>query len=400
MRIGLATDFYYPWIGGPSVAIRSLAAGLAHRGHQVYVLAPSPTGPPSRDMEGQFEVARLRTVPAPFGYKVRAAIPPLGVSEWMDTVRPDVLNIHHPFPLSTAALLAARRRTIPVVATNHTIPSCSLWGIRHLGPIYGLAHAGLSRWIARVLNAADTVTTPTATAARLTEEMGCQRDVHVISNGIDVERFRPDSPNRDLLRRLGLDDRPIVLYTGRLDPEKDMDTWLNAAAGIVGRSLAQFVVGGEGTDRVRLERKAAELGISDRTHFIGYVSSAELPDLYRLASVYFITSPVELQSITTLEATASGLPVVAVRSGALHELVKNERNGYLVEQGDVESAANALARVLADPTRRARMSAESRVVALSHSVEGTVETYERLLQGVVAAKQGDHKVEPASLRER
>jgi glycosyltransferase involved in cell wall biosynthesis len=315
-------------------------------------------------------------------------------------VRPDVLNIHHPFPLSVAALVAARRRGIPVVATNHTIPSCSLWGIRGLGPVYATAHAALARWIAVVLNASDAVATPTSTAAELTRELGCRADISVISNGIDVDRFSPGRADEGLRTRLGLDGRPVVLYTGRLDPDKDMDVWLEAVARVAPSLPAQFVVGGEGTDRARLEARAAALGIAGRTRFIGYVSSSELPSLYRQAAVYFMTSAVELQSITTLEAAASGLPAVAVDAGALHELVKDGRNGYLVGQGDADGAAAALARLLADPGLRERMGGESRKIALSHAIDRSVDAYERLLLGAVATKRGDHRGEPAGLRRR
>lgn len=386
MRIGLVTDFYYPWIAGPSAAIRTLADGLSRRGHQVYLLAPSPTGSAYQEVEQRVEITRAQTRQVPFGYQLRAALPPTAVGAWLESARPDVVHIHHPFPLSARAVYCSQRAGIPVVATNHTIPSCSLWGIRGWGPAYSLAHSAFARWIVALLNRCDAAATPTATAARLLAELGYGGPVEVISNGLDTRAFRPGPPNRALAASLGFDERPIVLYTGRLDAEKDMATWLRAAARVASVADVQFGVGGEGTDRARLQELANSLGIGERTRFFGYVRLEDLPHLYRLASLYFITSAVELQSITTLEAAATGLPVVAARSAALPELVRPGGNGFLVEPGADAEAAAAISRILADNQTRANMARESRAVALGHDSERTVDRYEALYGRVLSRR--------------
>jgi glycosyltransferase involved in cell wall biosynthesis len=207
----------------------------------------------------------------------------------------------------------------------------------------------------------------------------------VISNGIDAERFSPGPEDSDLRRRLGFDLRPVVLYTGRLDAEKEMDVWLRAAAAVSQTHDVQFAVGGEGMERSRLETLAEHLGIRDRTRFIGYVVGADLPSLYRLADLYLITSPVELQSIATLEAAASGLPVVAADAAALPELVKDGWNGYLVVDGDWEGAARAVRRILNEPHVREVMASRSRELAEAHALSRTVDAYERLL-GMVSSR--------------
>jgi glycosyltransferase involved in cell wall biosynthesis len=107
---------------------------------------------------------------------------------------------------------------------------------------------------------------------------------------------------------------------------------------------------------------AADRGLGGRLRFVGYLPDHTLPDLYRLASVYFITSPVELQSISTLEAMATGLPVVAVRAGALPELVHDGRNGHVVEPGDCRAAAVRLQEILTDAAKRGKMASESRAL--------------------------------------
>ena len=166
-----------------------------------------------------------------------------------------------------------------------------------------------------MLRRCEAVTTPTETAAELLRAMGYSGPLSAISNGVDTSRFRPGPRPVELARRLGVDERPVVLYTGRLDAEKQMDVWLHAAAVLTRALDVQFLVGGKGSERTRLEALAQELGLDGRLHFFGYLSDEEYPQVYRLADAFCITSEVELQSIATLEAIASGVPAVGVRAG-------------------------------------------------------------------------------------
>jgi glycosyltransferase involved in cell wall biosynthesis len=356
----------------------------------VRLLAPSTEGPSGDALDGPLPIRRVRTVPVPFGYKLRVA--PLAMHEtsaWMDAFQPEVVHIHHPFPLSAAALLAARKRGIPIVATNHTIPECSLFGLRHLPVVYPMADAILAWWILRILAGCRRVAVPSATAARLLEARGFRSPLTVISNGVDTARFSPGEPNATLRAELGFDERPIVLYTGRLDAEKQMGVWLSAAACLSQRLDVQFAVGGEGADRHKLEKLACRLGLGGRLRFVGYLSDQLLPEVYRLASVYFITSPVELQSISTLEAMASGVPVVAVRAGALPELVHDGRNGFVVQPGEWRAAAVQLQVILMDASKRGKMASESRAIARQHDIERSIDRYEEFLLSVLTDQRGD-----------
>jgi glycosyltransferase involved in cell wall biosynthesis len=317
------------------------------------------------------------------------------VSRWLARFQPDVVHIHHPFPLSVAALLLARARHIPVVATNHTIPTCSLWGLRGAPVLYSAVERGFSRWILEVLRRCVAVATPTSTAARALREIGFAGPIEVISNGVDTRRFSPGEADSELGTRLGLSGRPVVLYTGRLDAEKQMDVWLRAAARLCESVEVEFLVGGQGSDRDRLEALARELGIADRMCFFGYLPEEEFAAVYRAADVFLVTSPVELQSISTLEAAASGLPIVGVRAGALPELVQNGRNGYVVEPGDWRAASAALASILLSSRKRDEMAAQSRAIAAEHEVTASIRQYDQFLQRAVR-KQHEVVGEPTT----
>jgi glycosyltransferase involved in cell wall biosynthesis len=172
----------------------------------------------------------------------------------------------------------------------------------------------------------------------------------------------------------------MVLYTGRLDAEKDMDTLIGAIPHVLQHVKARFTIGGQGADRARLEQMVRDLRVDHAVSFTGYVSEEELPAVYRRAWVYAIASPVELQSISTLEAMASGLPVVAVDAGALPELVRPGINGYLAAAGDVKTFAANIVKLIANSGQRRTMGAASRTIAQEHALQGMVQAYNAIFQ--------------------
>src|SRR5579862_3436961 len=155
MRILEATDFYYPWIAGPAPFIQNLSRGLVNCGHEVVIACPSPTGRPYDEL-GSPRLHRVRTFPIPFGYRLRAGIPLVDMHRVVRTWQPDVIHFHHPFPISVAAVFAAKTQHIPLVATNHTIPECTLYGLQRT-PVRRPATIALSAYIRMILNRADAV---------------------------------------------------------------------------------------------------------------------------------------------------------------------------------------------------------------------------------------------------
>ncbi len=383
MKIAIATDFHSPWVGGPATFIDNFSAFLVSRGHQVDILAPSATGRASVERGPGKTVHRFQSAALPFGYGVRAVWRVDRVGAALRRIEPEVVQIHHPFPLGSAAMIASRRLGIPIVAVNHTIPECSLYGMR-LSRAYPIALNAFQCYLAWLLAHATAICTPTRTAASLLSAMGISAGVEVISNGVDTSRFRPGADKSVARRKLGLPDKPMVLYTGRLDAEKDMETWLRAGAKLLAAVDAHLVVGGEGADKPRLQDIVRQLGLRSRVTFPGYLPVEQLPCLYQAADIYFITSAVELQSITTLEALASGLPVVAADAAALPELVIPGVNGFLAKPRDAATFGAALIDVLRSSETIARMGAAGRLIAEQHSLQTAAARHEQLLERVAA----------------
>ncbi|WP_408640288.1 glycosyltransferase [Saccharomonospora saliphila] len=184
-------------------------------------------------------------------------------------------------------------------------------------------------------------------------------------------------------KELGLPDLPTVAFVGRLDAEKRLEELIRALPRVHETLDAQLVLVGTGTRRPALERLAAEVGVADRVRFLGFAPDEQLPITYQAADVFAIPGVAELQSIATLEAVASGLPVVAADAVALPHLVSPERNGFLFRPGDVAGLAAALTRLLSSASLRDRMGAASRTVAAAHDHEATLARFEEIYTGLL-----------------
>jgi len=216
------------------------------------------------------------------------------------------------------------------------------------------------------------------------------KEVIPVSCGIDLRRFSPGNDGSKLRQRYGIPGRLILLYTGRLDKEKRIEVILRALPAIVERLDAQLVVAGPGKLRNDLETLAVDLGMKDRVTFLGYLPDEDVPRLYRLADVFVIAAVAELQSIVTMEAMASGLPVIAADVMALPELVHHGENGFLFPQDDAQALAAAAITILSNEPLRRQMAKKSEEIIKVHDINEVVEQYEMLYARMLAsdAKSG------------
>jgi len=382
MRVLVVTDQYAPMTGGVPTVTRALAHGLAGRGHQVLLLAPSPgrRGGPLR--EAQVSVHYRGSVPWPWYAGMRLGVLPARAARALITsFGPDVVHLHSPATLGVMARGAARRLGAPVVYTNHYLPV----NVRPTTqPPPRVFDAACYAYLVGFSNRCSQVTAPTGTALRLLRERGLRAPGQVISNGVDLHRYAPGPADGALRARYRLPPgRPVILSVGRLSPEKRADVLLHAAARLTWDAL--LAVAGSGPDAAALRALARRLGLAGRVRFLGHVPGADLPGLYRLADVFAIASPAELQSLATMEAMASGRPVVAVDACALPELVSHGRTGFLARPGDSTGLAAYLDILLADTARRADMAVAARRAVSRHERGRVLAEWESLYAALAAA---------------
>jgi glycosyltransferase involved in cell wall biosynthesis len=384
VRVLVVSDQYAPMVGGVPTVTRTLAHGLAGRGHLVRLLVPSP-GRAAAEVgaDDQVTVDCRRSVPWPWYDGMRLAwISRTATRKLITAFAPDVIHLHSPLTLGTRARMAGGRLGIPVVYTNHYLPENARPTRRRRSRAFDTAFYS---YLVRFGNGSSHVTAPTSTALGLLRDRGLRAPSTVISNGVDLRAYCP-GPASDLIRgryRLRT-DCPVILAVGRLSPEKALDVLLEAAARLT--RDAQIAIAGTGPDEGRLLALAERLGLdADRVCFLGFVPEAELASVYRLADVFVIPSAAELQSLTTMEAMATGLPVVAADAYALGELVTHGSNGFLVAPGRPSELAECLDVLVKEPDLRSRMGAESLRVISTHELSHSLARWESLYGELAAS---------------
>ncbi len=377
----MGCDTFYPDINGAARFAERLAAGLVQRGHDVHIVAPSKkhrlTGAFVENIEGQdmtvHRWASWRWYPHDW---LRFVVP------WMtrprarklfDQVKPDVVHFQSHIVIGRGLAIEAAKRNIRIVATNHvmaenildfaTIPeSWKDWFVR-------------ASWksATKIFRTASAVTTPTRKAADFLEYHTGLSGVIPVSCGIDATNYTADLAPRTSNR---------VLFVGRLTTEKQIDVLLQAMTKLPAELSATLDIVGGGDQEHNLKSLAAKLGLSDRVTFHGRIGEDELLRIYTAASVWAMPSIAELQSIATMEAMASGLPVVCADAMALPHLVHDGENGYLFEPSDADDLAEKLLLVLgATPERYLAMQQASLDGVKVHDINRTISTFEALYRG-------------------
>lgn len=397
MKIAIATAVYYPMINGVAVFSHNLAAGLADRGHEVMVLCPSQTGNNHTSIIDDVETVYLKSIQAKIypdqihqvpkkrrlfyrhGFRV-SVFPKREIKKALDKFRPDVVHVQVSDPIGLSVVAYARKRGIPVVTTEHNQPDVITDPLHMPGFVKKPVDALLSAYFVNRQSKSDFVTMPTKQAIdNLILSRGKEFNVPVaaVSNGVDLANFKPGKVSDKIYKKYEIPkDRPIVLYVGRVDPEKKVGLIIDAfkkAREKVPKAL--LIVVGDGVDKSRLERKVKEEGISENVRFLGRVLPPDLYELYKIGSLFATASEIETQGIVLIEAAATGLPLIAVDKGAVGEVCISNKNGYLCQPGNVVEIGDAMVKILSDDKLREKFSQNSIKIASEHDFERTLDKF-------------------------
>ncbi|HEX3727704.1 MAG TPA: glycosyltransferase [Pirellulales bacterium] len=271
--------------------------------------------------------------------------------------------------------IAARWAQVPVV----------LSAIHSTGWPDGIGPLNRSRILTRWTDGF--IAVASAHADHLADVEGFPRSkVQMIPNGIDTERFAP-ADGRQVRRALGLEPgAPVAGIVAALRPEKNHELFLRAAARVRQEvPAARFLIVGDGPLRGRLEELARELKISDAVQFLG--TRTDVPQLLSALDVFVLTSRIEANPVSILEAMAMAKPVIAPRVGSIAESVIDGESGFLTDQGDLDQAARRLTEVMGDPERARQLGERARALAVERwSLEQMVSGYERLIERIYREK--------------
>lgn len=387
MRIGMFSDSYTPYISGVVRSIETLRQGVERAGHEVYVFGPRyPAIPPENDEEW---VIRFPSIAAPLYPEFRIPVPNRRDAEAVAArLGLDLVHAHTPFVMGRVALHVARALKLPLCFTFHTRYDVYL---RHYARLAGDVLAPLLNvYVRRFCNQCQLVIVPTRAIGRRVLELGVRTRVEVVPSGVPVARFASgDAATRARVRgQLGLDPESIVLlYAGRLSREKNLPLLLEAFRQVAGAvPHAVLVLVGDGPLREDLARKAAAWGLTGRVRFAGAVLPERIAAYYRAADVYVFPSVTETQGLAVIEAMAAGLPVVAVGSEVLEEIVRDGHEGLVTPESPAALAA-ACQRLLLDRDMRERMGREAQATARAYDSEVILARMLRLYGELVTSRR-------------
>jgi 1,2-diacylglycerol 3-alpha-glucosyltransferase len=390
MRIAYLTQSYPPMISGAALVVENLATGMARSGHEVLVIAASDTSLTYTVRKENLTILRLKSVYNPT--RVGQRFTPYSrrsVTNTLQEFKPEAIHSHEPMPISLPAIRYAGEMNVPTIITIHQLPPTAT---RHLP---GSLQDGMEkllwkygRWYTKKFTA---IVTPTETTSRQVRKI-LGRSITTISNGIDLQTFHPPHKNDDgaaIRQKWNLPPEvPILLHVGRLDPDKYVERVILAAAQALADNHAHLLIVGDGLRKSALMKLCQSLGISDRVHFTGFISTKQgLPELYRIAHLFVTASEIETQGLVLLEAAASGLPIVAVRASCIPETVHDEVNGFLAEPGDVDGLGRGMSILLNNENKAAQMGKASLALAQQHDNRFTIEAHEKLYYQLIEQAQ-------------
>lgn len=381
MRVGIFTESYPPLINGVSTSVQTLIAGLERAGHTVYVFT-SRYPRYEDERPGVFRFPSFNSLvepdyvlPIPLSPRIEKAIP---------TLHLDIVHSQSPFLLGVLARRVARSLHVPHVSTNHTLYT----EYAHYFPLPTVAATRrlLVRWMRGFYSGCDRVLAPSDLTRRvLRETYGVTAPITIVPTGIPAPPYvltRPEAVKQDL----GLPpDARLLLFVGRLAPEKNLDLLLRAFARIGEKTNDTYLaLAGSGKSRKLLESRARILGIHRRVRFTGFLSRTKLDPLYQATDVFLFPSKTETQGLAVGEALAAGVPCVVVNAGGAPESVRDGVDGFLVAD-DPEAMAGRALELLADPALHRRMADEARRGAVARTPEKVggriIAVYEELIAG-------------------
>jgi len=378
MRVGIFTESYPPLINGVSTSIQTLMAHLEQAGHDVFVF--TSRYPRYRDeRKGVFRYPSVNAIVEP-DYVLPITFSPR-ISRIIPTLKLDIVHSHSPFFLGLLARRVARSLGLPHVATNHTLYT----EYAHYLPLPTVAATRwlLVRWMRDFYNSCDRVLAPSHLTQRVLEGYGVRTSVSVVPTAIPAPPYVLQRPP-ETKHEFGLPpDARLLLYVGRLAPEKNLDLLLRAFALVAAKTNDTYLIlAGSGKSRGALESRARFLGIHRRTRFAGFLGRTKLDPLYQASDLFLFPSKTETQGLAVGEALAAGLPCVVVNAGGAPESVREGVDGFLVADGAKAMAERTLA-LLADSAGRRRLSEGAKRGAQARTPENVggrmVVVYEELI---------------------
>jgi 1,2-diacylglycerol 3-alpha-glucosyltransferase len=382
MRIALFSECYSPVANGVVTSVATLRNELRLQGHRVFLFAPG-THQPGDDED----IYRLPELPFPrHPYHMARPFPRLHFD--FAALGAEVIHCHHPFTVGRMGADIAHKHNLPLVYTAHSLYDSMAQNAK--SPLVRtMSEKAAIGVVKRFCSKADYVITPSRYTRDALKANGITNRFAVIPSGVTASSA-PEGARERMREKLGVaPDCPLMLFIGRLGPEKHVDILINMVKLLQDRQLSgnrgrfKLALVGDGMSREELEQMGADLGISDRLIFLGERPHAEVGEFYAAADLFTFSSPSETQGLVLVEAMLAGLPCIAADYGGPREIVLQNETGIRVPL-DPKAFALAAERLLLNPREAKRMGQSGMKRAERYSPQSmasaVLEVYESVIR--------------------
>lgn len=339
MNIAVFTDTYFPQVSGVATSIQTLKETFEDNGHQVYIFT---TSDPKAEIEDH--VFRYKSVPFLFFKDRRVAIPSFAsIYRKCKELEIDIVHTQTEFSMGLMGLSVARYMRIPLVHTYHT------WYEKYLHYILNgklISRKTVVHLSKLFCDQADLVISPSGQMKEVLRDYQIQKPIHVLATGVKL----PKKIDRDVLRNFrqswGIaQDEYLLLSINRIAEEKNLIAIIEQFPQVLADiPNAKLLLAGDGPQLEELKALTAELNLTDKIIFPGFVSHDQVNVLYQAADVYVNLSTSETQGLTFIEAITNHLPVIAMKTPYLASLEDIATFGHLLtEVTDFPQSVKAIA---------------------------------------------------------
>ncbi|MDE5415688.1 glycosyltransferase family 4 protein [Alkalihalobacterium chitinilyticum] len=358
MKIALFTDTFTPQINGVARTLQRLVNHFEHRNVPYQLFVPETIQ--QTDMYSN-HIHSFFSLPFFLYPECRMALPNLfTIRQQMDSFKPDLIHITTPFNIGLSGLHYGKKHNIPMVGSYHT-------HFDHYLKYYKLTF--MSEWLWKFMKWFYSHFNKTFVPSKETKTHLAKRgftNIELWTRGVDCFQFSPQEKDFSLYDHFNIRKKYVLLYVGRMAPEKDLDTLRLVMEQLPEqlRNEIHWIYVGDGPLLNEYKER-----FNENITFTGYLAGNELASIYALADLFVFPSTTETFGNVVLEALASGTPAIVANKGGVTEIVHHEKTGLICEAKKPQSFISAIEKLLTDHTLRLQMGYEGRKYAKTQSWE-------------------------------
>ncbi|MCF7870573.1 MAG: glycosyltransferase [Candidatus Omnitrophica bacterium] len=385
MNILMMTNTYKPIVGGLEKSVELFSESYRKLGHKVLIVAPEYKGQVKE--KGVFRVSAIQNFNGT-DFSVKLPIS-TRLSDKLIKFKPEIVHTHHPFLIGDTALRTAKKFNIPLVFTHHTLYE----RYTHYVPAdSALIKKFTIQLTSGYANLCNSVIAPSQTIKNILLERKVKTEIDVIPTGIKLKNFL--SENGEKIKEennIGKNDF-VVGFVSRIAKEKNVYFLAKAAADFLkNEKNARFLIVGNGPDKKEVADFFKNQGLKDKVSFLGMLKGEKLAAAYAAMDLFSFASLSETQGLVVQEAMAASLPVVGIDAPGVREVIKDKKNGYLLDSANISDFSSALSRVKnMDKQKLKKMKKEAYRTAVNFSLDKQVKKalklYKKLISGKSASK--------------